>query len=191
MLEYANFITLEMNYNVEYFCEQPLKIWDESSSSKRSSIFDFWVQYRDGVSEFQEIKYSSELMTSTDSALRSQHQIELQQNWCNANGHNFRVVTEEELYKGQFSFQNLRSLQSHLLRHHQSDDIGIRKLYKMLDDGPLTLGEIRSLELFPKDNVLSYLASQFYLGNIEIDINNRPLDNYTDVKLCDTKNTIF
>lgn len=191
MLEYANFIILEMDSNVEYFCEQPLKITDKTSLSKCSSIFDFWVQYIDGLSEFQEVKYSSELISSTESALRSKNQIEFQKNWCISNGYNYRVVTEESIYNGQFGFQNLKLLQSHLLRYHQSEKYSIQRFYKVLAQGPLSFEEIKLLKLFPENYVLSILAFQYYLGNIEIDIKDRPLDNYTEVKLCETKNITF
>lgn len=60
MLEHANFIVLEMDSHVEYFCEQPLKITDYNAS-KQQSVFDFWVYFTNGTYEFQEIKYSSEL----------------------------------------------------------------------------------------------------------------------------------
>ena len=63
MLEFWNFITLEMDSSVEYFCEQPfeIEIHDEKSEKIRKSVFDFWVLYTDGREEFQEVKYSSEI----------------------------------------------------------------------------------------------------------------------------------
>lgn len=191
MLEYANFIILEMDSKVEYFCEQPLRITDKTSLSKRSSVFDFWVQYIDGLNEFQEVKYSSELISSSESALRSKNQIEFQKNWCIANGYNYKVVTDENIYNGQFCFQNLKLLQSHLLRYNYSDKSSICSFYKILTERPLSYGEIKSINLFPKNHELSILAYQYFLGNIEINLKDRPLDNYTEVKICETKNLIF
>jgi hypothetical protein len=47
MLEFANFLQIEMNPAIEYFCEQPLKII-LPDQPKKSAIFDFWIQYSDG-----------------------------------------------------------------------------------------------------------------------------------------------
>lgn len=132
MLEYANFITLEMNSAVEYFCEQPLKIENaDHSLNKRAAVFDFWVQYTNSKNEFQEIKYSSELTGNNDASIRSQKQIEFQRNWCLANGYNYRLLTEKDLYIGQFRIQNLELLHSHLLRYSQVSRRTSENLYEM------------------------------------------------------------
>ena len=192
MLEYANFITLEMNPTVEYFCEQPLKIQDVNySSNKRVSVFDFWVQYIDSTNEFQEIKYSSDLTGNNDSSIRAQKQIEFQRDWCLTHRHNYRVITEKDLYKGQFRIQNLELLHSHLLRYSQISRSPSENLYKLLSERILSIGEMQSLKILPKNYELNILAYQYYLGNIEMNLNDRPLDNYTEVKLCVEKNIIF
>lgn len=191
MLEYVNFITLEMDSKVKYFCEQPLRIEDKDTAAhKKISVFDFWVQYTNSVHEFQEVKYSSELTGNTDSAIRSQKQIDFQRNWCSANGHNYKIVTEKDLYAGQFWIQNLELLHNHLLRYNKTHHIEIEELYKMLANNSLSINEIKTLEILPKNYEISILAHQFYLGNIYMNIKDRPLDNYTEVHLCETKNII-
>lgn len=59
-LEYENFLTLEMNPDVEYFCEQPLEIEIIIENELKKSIFDFWVKYRNNNEEFQEVKTYSQ-----------------------------------------------------------------------------------------------------------------------------------
>ena len=77
-LEYAQFISLEMNPLVEYFCEQPFEINGTFNGKNKKSVFDFWVQYKNSNSEFQEVKYMSELIGSDKKALRSKEQTEFQ-----------------------------------------------------------------------------------------------------------------
>ncbi len=186
MLEYANFVTLEMNPEVEFFCEQPLKITNSDSHLKKSSVFDFWVYYKNGESEFQEVKYSSELSGNSDSALRSQNQIEFQRKWCSDNGFAYKIVTEKELYVGQFTFPNLQLLQGHLLRYNLNNRIDTTKFYNILSqNGQLTLGDIKALEMFPLNFEMGFLAYQYYMGYIDMTINDRPLDNSTGVRLCE------
>ena len=47
-LEYYNFLTLEVNPNVEYFCEQPQEIAICLENKIRKAIFDMHVVYKDG-----------------------------------------------------------------------------------------------------------------------------------------------
>lgn len=192
MLEYANFITLEMTPTVEYFCEQPLKIENpDLSSSKKTSVFDFWVQYSDFTHEFQEIKYSSELTENSDNATRSKEQVKIQSNWCSTNGYNYRIITDNDLYDGQFKIQNLELLHNHLLRFSQTNQVDLKSLQKILSENILSITEIKSLKILPDCYELSALAYLFYSGYISMNIKDRPLDNYTEVKLCEVKSTIF
>ncbi|RHQ10949.1 hypothetical protein DW974_20045 [Lachnospiraceae bacterium AM48-27BH] len=191
MLEYANFIKLDMNPAVEYFCEQPLKIEDKDSSSvKKSSVFDFWVQYVDSKNEFQEIKYSSDITGSTESAIRAQKQIDFQRNWCISNQYNYRVVTEKDLYTGQFEIPNLELLHQHLLRYSKISRYSPQNLFELLTKKPLCIEEIQANKILPEKYELSILAYQYYLGNIDMTLKERPLDKYTEVKLCEIKSTI-
>lgn len=192
MLEYANFITLEMNPTVEYFCEQPLKIEAvDSSFGKKFSVFDFWVQYFNSTQEFQEVKYTSELFDNNEAAIRSQKQISFQRDWCNKNNYNYKVVTEKDLYTGQFTLQNLDILHSYLLRFSNSNHMDFSVLEKILLKGPLSIKEIITTNKLPNNHEISALAYYFYLGKISININDRPLDKYSEVKLCETKSLIY
>lgn len=192
ILEYANFITLEMNYKVKYFCEQPVKIEDINNSiGKKSSVLDFWVQYINGSCEFQEIKYSTDLVGTSESSIRSQKQVEFQRNWCLNNNYNYSIVTEKDLYTGQFIIQNLELLHSHLLNYNQMATNLPENLIKILCDHNLTISEIQSLQILPEKYELSILAHQYYKGNIDIvNLKDRPLDQYSEVKLCEKKDTI-
>lgn len=190
MLEYANFITLEMNPAVEFFCEQPYRI-ESQGGVKTSSVFDFWVQYKEGHSEFQEVKYSSELTGSSDADKRSQEQIAFQREWCQKNGYGYQVVTEKDLYDGSFAFQNLKSLHNHMLRYSQVGTYDARVLYGLLNrQKKLTLGELKEFKALPEKYELAILAYQFYLGKILINLKDRPIDNSTEVMVCETKNII-
>lgn len=55
-LEYENFLTLEMNPDVEFMCEQPLQIKIMVDGILGKSVLDFWVKYNDRHEEIQEVK---------------------------------------------------------------------------------------------------------------------------------------
>ena len=82
-------------------------------------------------------------------------------------------------------------LHNHLLRYSQTNQIELNSLQRILSENTLSIAEIKSLKILPDNYELSALAYLFYLGNISINIKDRPLDNYTEVKLCGVKNTTF
>lgn len=61
-LEYWNQICMEMDANVEKYCEQPLKTQVYLDGQTYETVFDVWVKYKDGREEFQEVKYADELI---------------------------------------------------------------------------------------------------------------------------------
>lgn len=190
MLEYYNFLCLEMDPLVEYFCEQPLKV--SKSNDTKGFIFDFWVQFNDGKSELQEVKYSNEL-TGTDSAsLRSQEQIVLQKAWCKINGFDYRIITDKDLLLNEHHINNLKRLQHLALRCSSTDAILIETLYSFLDANRNTtaISDIYKAHIIPNDKVIGILADQYYLGKIGMNISLRPLDYSTEVYLCHPENLI-
>lgn len=191
MLEYANFLSLEMNSNVEYFCEQPLKISD-SNTNNTQTVFDFWVYFADSSTEFQEVKYSTDLVGSSKSSIRSKKQIEFQKEWCHKHGYIYKVVTEKELYKSEYYITNLSILHSFLLRQNISiSPESKNKLYDFLSNGVQTISTITELGILERGQELVTLSYLFYKGKIEIDILHRPLDKRTEIRLCENANTIF
>lgn len=193
MLEYSNFLILEMNPCVEYFCEQPLKISWEIESHKISTIFDFWVKYANGDNEFQEIKYSKELSGIDENSHRSQLQIKHQKKWCADNNQQHRVITEKEIFQGEYYIQNLKILQ-HKSSRYQCVDKAIYK--KLLEDflsqiSTCSIEKIIDSKILPLSKEREFLALAYANGWIEININNRPLDYSSEVKLCESENSIY
>lgn len=192
MLEYANFLVLEMNPKVEYFCEQPLKITDPSSESKRHSIFDFWVYFIDGNSKFQEVKYSTELQGEDSSALRSQKQIKFQQDWCKKHNYLYEVITEKNLYRSEYFITNLARLYSFVLRQTaQFNPDTEKELCNFLSNNSHSIAEIEAEKICNKTEEMFYLAQLYYKGIIHIDVLRRPLDKKTEVQLCVNENIIY
>jgi len=184
-LEYSQFITLEMNPLVEYFCEQPFEISGIFNGKNKKSVFDFWVQYKNSNSEFQEVKYRSELVGSDKNAVRSKEQTEFQKQWCDENNYKYSIITDEDIFKSRHSIGNLQLLRSHLIRSGLTNKKDCEELCKQLKFTNLTIGEIRNLNLMSEDNLIGTLAKLYYDGILEIDTISRPLDKSTEVRLCE------
>lgn len=186
LLEYANFLHLEMNSNVKYFCEQPLKIQSDTSPSN-SSVFDFWVLYVNENEEFQEIKYSSELEDLEEN--RVQKQIRIQKEWCRQKGYLYKVITEKELLDPN-RFMNLKRMQF-AISNTTYDFVPDKALLSLLKAyKKLSLEQICAEFKSSISDVLHIVSIQYYLGYIDMDLVSRPIDYKTEICLCENVNLI-
>lgn len=186
MLEYYYFLTLEMNPNVEYFCEQPCKIEFEVDGKVHHSVFDFWVYFKDNHSEYHEIKYAKELTGDSPSAIRSQNQIAHQKVWCNKNGCIYKVITNLDIIKSEYYIENLKSLQHRVSRYKIKDyDFYLEVLKEFIISSPdiVYIRDIIMSEILEKGKELDFLSYAFQNGDISLDIKNRPLDNGMEVTI--------
>lgn len=113
-LEFYNLIALEMNHDVEWYCEQPVKaqLYDPLGHSE-VCIPDVYIYYRNGAEEIQEVKYSFEYEGDGTETARAWGQRRREERWSRENGMAFSVRTEKEIIIGK-SVQNLRYLCSRL-----------------------------------------------------------------------------
>lgn len=184
-LEYYNFLSLEMNPEVESFCEQPLKIDIVQDNELKHAIFDMWVLYRDGREEMQEVKYAAELEGDDESAIRSQEQIRREEAWCKSNGIDFIVRTDKTIPKGRFYLKNLNIMSAHLRRYIPTESAyyNPRIIDALSKHKVLTYAELMDNDLLPINNELNHLCYMYEKGLIHMNIENRPLDYKTEVSL--------
>ena len=131
-LEYENLITLEMNPEVEYYCEQPTKIILFDKDGDKTAIPDVWVLYKDGREEFQEVKYAESLLEGNPNYMRNMEQIEREKSWCEMNGFDFSIKTYESVHIGEYYLRNLIFLRGHLKSNLLSNNSTFRKLFNAI-----------------------------------------------------------
>ena len=184
MLEYANYLELEMNPDVEYFCEQPVSVELLVGSKMRETVFDFWVIYTDSREEFQEVKYQADLEGTEKSALRSQEQIKRQENWCKINEFSYKVITDQVLYEHKYRSLNLSLLSSYINRFdtYFKCNLYLENLKKYTSQ-PVAVSTILTEGILEPTLEWVILAHLYYAGKIEININDRPLDISSEVKI--------
>lgn len=187
MLEFANFLQLEMNPDVEYFCEQPVKI-ELVDFPGQSSVIDFWVQYKDGNQEYQEVKYTKDLESNENERIKKQ--IALQKEWCKRNNQRYEIRTEKTLLVPNV-FNNLKQLHFWNSNSEQFPTADLTFLKYLKNNDKLTIKELNNLLNYSLRTIYETIATQMYLGYITVDIQSRPLDFNTEVSLCKNVNLIF
>lgn len=166
-LEYWNQICLEMDYQVEKYCEQPLETDVFFDGQTHRTVFDVWVRYKDGQEEFQEIKFAEELEDEKAISGRSYRQIAIQKAWCEQNGKRYVVKTDRDIMLGTHYIRNLLYLYPKVLRLECTETIAEKHILKFISDrGTTTVGCLINSGIISAQNGIDILASLFYKGAI-------------------------
>lgn len=183
-IEYYNYLSLEINPDVISFCEQPYRASIEFDGKKKEVIFDMYVEYKDGSSEFQEVKYKSELDGQDSASLRSQEQIRREKIWCEENGYTYVVRTDKDILRGKYTASNMNVMAARLRRYNPLDDYYTKRvLVAFRDENHMTLDEMKEFHLLPENHELEHLCYLYSIGIVQFNIDNKPIDGKLTVAL--------
>lgn len=163
-LEYENLISLEMNPEVEFYCEQPVMI---SIPDEGNAVPDVWVLYKDGREELQEVKYSENLMPDSPDVERNMVQINREKKWAEANGFSFCVRTEKEIHKGKQFIHNLVFLYGHLKKNMPSEIKALKKVAEIIEPGMIVRDFFIYSKLSHAESV-KMIGEMYYAGMIDL-----------------------
>ncbi|MGB4660758.1 MAG: TnsA endonuclease N-terminal domain-containing protein [Mobilitalea sp.] len=183
-LEYKNWLTIEMNPDIEHFCEQPLEIELTVDGKTSKSVFDMWVSYKNGSEEFWEVKYYKDIEGYDKKSELVRKQIEKQKIWCIENHYIHKVRTENEIELGPEYINNLRYL-SHLIKHlvPYKDVYPFRtELLTFLLHKNRTVGDIINSKTLPEGNEVAILAYLIYDGTVKVNLTMKPFAHNTEVE---------
>lgn len=182
-LEYANFLTVELNPQIIKYVEQPLQITGKNDDGKMcKTVFDMEVLYEDNINELWEIKYSSDLTGDNKSAVRAKSQIAIQKNWCLKNNILFRVRTENDIFQGLEHLNNMRFMY-HCICRTDERLLGncIKRIKRFIEQvGDTTIGHIYESDPEPT-MVFPSLVYLLIRDQIKADVFNQELNFYTEV----------
>ncbi len=158
-LEYENVLTLEMDPDVEWYCEYPLETTVFVGGKEEKILFDVWVKNVDGSELFQGVSYR-------DSS-NSHKKIAMQAKWCIQNGLEFEFRNEKNIHKGPYFIRNLSVLSSRARRFRTPSLNADQMLIGFLSEiKRSSLSELETSGKFEDGRTLDYLADLFYRGII-------------------------
>ena len=169
-LEYFNLITLEMDPDVKYYCEQPLEAALYEDGKECKTVFDVWVLYQDDREELQEVKYQSELDPESISQ-RVEQQLRRQKVWCQIHHYHHVIRTEKDILIGPYYIDNLTYLAAKVRRFSESVYGGNysrieQKVLNCLETRYQTLQTLVDTGIFPDGYEIDALAMMYYKGHI-------------------------
>lgn len=186
-LEYKNCLSLEVNPEVLTYCEQPYKAEMLINGNKKETIFDMWVLYKNGLEEFQEVKYRDELInTKNSNYIRCTEQVDFQRRWCKLNKMPYIVRNEDDIEKGRYHIENISHICSCIKRYdHSYAKSFYDRISETLKQGEYTLGSLyynMALQLYFNE-FLSVISFAYYDGLVTLNLFDKPIDNNMEVKL--------
>ena len=167
-LEYDNWVYIETNPDIISFCEQPLKIQINIDGKIKTSIFDMWILYRDNTEEFVEVKYYSEVIGTSQRAIRSQKQIKAQKQWCEENNYKYSVKTDLEIRKNLTYLNTLKYIISQVKRCKDINNFDCKQILKLLKNRSLSILNISQEMKLDPNYIIKIICYLIYKGFITI-----------------------
>lgn len=180
-LEYDHWVSVEMDFNVITYCEQPSEkeISYVFEGELRSTLIDMWVLLKSGIEEYREVKYTSELRPGHRNYERNMRQIGAQRKWCEDNGLTHRVIDETMLRTSPYIMGNRVKLLGYI-NNTEYDDRYIQ-LLDFVQSEKLTLHNLIQNVKLPLNQLLVSCSWLTYKGIIDMDITSRPISLQTEV----------
>ena len=184
-LEYENLLCLEMNPEVEFYCEQPAEVSVMIEGEAHKTTFDVYVYYRNGNEEMQEVKYYDELHSDSEKGLRDQRQIKAQKIWCESNQIDHLIQTDREIEKGEFTIRNIAWLAAKARRICATNKEVVKFICNYLAKHDfVTIGMLYEAGMLKRSNGLDVLADLAYHGKIRFtNLDSEVISNASEVTL--------
>lgn len=161
-LEYHHWILVESNPDIVTFCEQPVRMRARVDGRDRASIVDMWVRWRDGIEEYREVKYASDLANIASNP-ELQLQLEIQRAWCSRHKMAHAIFTEEQILAKPLLIKNWKLVLTLLTstRAEQTASLEAQAQRVIADKGPMSLRDL--LGYFPSDRTFAAQSAVFRL----------------------------
>jgi hypothetical protein len=143
-LERDNFLLLEADPTIEWYCEQPLRVRLRLGTRHVTTVFDLVVRFKDGTEEFWEVKYQADLLQLNRDS-RIGRQLAAQRRWCDLNGYRYRIRTEVHIRQNVMLLNNWKFMLADLVTF---DRVALNQhstcvLTVVSGSGAATLGEVQ------------------------------------------------
>jgi hypothetical protein len=174
-LEYYNWVRTEANPDVEWYCEQPLKVSEKVKGEMVGTIFDLVTLYKNGEIEFSEVKYQEDVADA-------ETQISAQEIWCEKNGFVHKVRTENEILDNEYIVDNWITILSDLTFFKgRSNPMHEEFVSKVLGQSELfTLGDLYQLsEEIGEGHLKAAVFNLIYTGKLMADLGSKTFNRHT------------
>nr|WP_113758350.1 TnsA endonuclease N-terminal domain-containing protein [Brevibacillus laterosporus] len=182
-LEYDHWILIEANPQIITFCEQPKKVEWLVVEKLLHSIFDMWIERKDGSQSFIEIKYQIDLDPQNPRSERSLRQTHLQRKWCEENNYDYLIQTEKEIRNNPILLDNYKEIIPYIQQNRIShNDLDQHLVMQKIGKDRITIKQLREdFSHFSPSRLKQTLYSLILSGVVEANVDKVALNLTTEV----------
>jgi len=180
-LEFDHWVYVETEPEVEKYCEQYPEISYVLNGELHSSVFDMWIQFRDGSIKCCEIKYESELTIENPQYERTLRQTEAQRAYCEQNGIHYEIVTDKHLRQNPYELENRLNIISFVKNNPEPS--ATAQLRKYIRNERKSMQVITDLTSIPYPLVHNACLWLYYHGVIQLNLDESIVCRKTEVWL--------
>nr|WP_162305476.1 TnsA endonuclease N-terminal domain-containing protein [Brevibacillus laterosporus] len=182
-LEYDHWILIEANPQIITFCEQPKKVEWLVGEKLLHSIFDMWIERKDGSQSFIEIKYQIDLDPQNPRSERPLRQTHLQRKWCEENNYDYLIQTEKEIRNNPILLDNYKEIIPYIQQNRIShNDLDQHLVMQKIGKDRITIKQLREdCSHFSPSRLKQTLYSLILSGVVEANVDKVALSLTTEV----------
>ena len=179
-LEFYHCLKLEMNPDVEYYCEQPARLstYVDGAGGVVHFVPDVYVVMRDGKEYFVEVKYRSELQKDD-----TKRQIVAESKYSRENGLLYKLSTEKEILSSNFIAESRLQMVEYVNRYrYEFDDyVFDRLLLFLIHNQHVTVEALIENGIVDLSKALALVSVSIFNGIVTVTEKGRPFDLKTEV----------
>ena len=162
-LEYDNWLLVEADPGIIWFCEQPLKATVDLDGKRVTTYFDLFIKRTDGSTELQEIKPDLE----DDEKLT--RQLQAQEKWVSLHRVEYRLREASDIRAEPEYLKNCQRLNGYLSeRWVRASQFLVGKVLEFVRSEPCSIKDLcRQFRIHDQSLVMSALAILIHDGSIE------------------------
>lgn len=184
-IERDYWLLLIWNPDVDWLCEQPLKVTWTVDDVDVGTIFDVLIRWVDGRFSLREVKYADTIDPETIST-RTRRQLEAQLRWCTLHQVDYDVVKEDTVYSNMLLVRNLRQMTPYLRvpPGQQAMELMAEIVVRIKSVGEMTLGDIESFAPIGLRQALRRaVLRKLFLHELTAPYDNQPFGNNLLIRL--------
>jgi hypothetical protein len=137
-LEYDHWVTVESNYRIVSYCEQPLRVRVKTAHGFVTTVFDMWLLFASGKEVFREVKYRNQL--TEPKVIR---QLAAQKTYCASDGGIHDIFDELRIRRNPRYIRSWKFILRVLAATHTINLVPMsEKVAYLLRNGRMTLRQL-------------------------------------------------
>ncbi|MHB0865034.1 PDDEXK family nuclease [Paenibacillus sp. SEL3] len=182
-LQYDNWVMVETDLSVEYYCERPKKIVVSVAGEIIETVFDMWIKTeKEEIFIFLRNAYEINI---NDHRVKQKALKELlaQQIWCKEMKYKHRIITDEDIRSNLILLANKKTLIPYYMPINELRNELYPLIIDKLCNEPTAIRELEKIPGFHPITVRNHIYAMIYYGIIKFNQNHEIISSLSEVTI--------